>query len=110
MFVLWRFGPVRLYRGKREPAGALRRWSPRNVIFTATETLFSRTQPGTDGSNPSLSSGESGANLTFCGCEVGAGLVGDQFQAQMPSGDLVISRRTEVIMMHEDLDEPKRGV
>jgi hypothetical protein len=38
MFVLWRFGPVRLYRGKREPAGALRRWSPRNVIFTATET------------------------------------------------------------------------
>ena len=51
MFVLWRFGPVRLYRGKREPAGALRRWSPRNVIFTAAETLFSRhrslrTQPG----------------------------------------------------------------
>src|SRR5262249_27973892 len=28
------------------------------------------------------------ANLTFCGCEDGAGLVGDQFQAQMPSGDL----------------------
>jgi hypothetical protein len=69
MFVLWRFGPVRLYRGKREPAGALRRWSPRNVIFTAAETLFSthrsfRTQPGTDGSNPSLSSGES-ANHRF---------------------------------------------
>ena len=39
-------------------------------------------------SNPSPSSGESGANLTFCGCEDGAGLVGDQFQAQMPSGDL----------------------
>jgi hypothetical protein len=34
------------------------------------------------------SSGESGANLTFCGCENGAGLVGGQFQAQMPSGDL----------------------
>src|SRR5271169_5251103 len=43
--------------------------SPRDVIFTATETLFSRhrscrTQPGTDGSNPSLSSGES-ANHRF---------------------------------------------
>jgi hypothetical protein len=49
-------------------AGVVRS-SPRNVIFTATETLFSRhrscrTQPGTDGSNPSLSSGES-ANHRF---------------------------------------------
>ena len=35
---------------------------------------------GTKGSNSSPSSGESGANLTFCGCEVGAGLVGGQFQ------------------------------
>jgi hypothetical protein len=44
-------------------AGVVRS-SPRNVIFTATETLLSRhrscrTQPRTDGSNLSLSSGES---------------------------------------------------
>jgi hypothetical protein len=48
-------------------AGVVRS-SPRNVIFTATETLFSRhrscrTQPGTDGSNPSLSSAESATRL-----------------------------------------------